>query len=164
MNKSLVGLTAALCVITACASTQNGKNTSTSSAPADTLVGLVTEVGSDPGTWMSLRPAGGGQSVRLTGDSVATLRAVSRTEIWVSGARQLDEFRVDAFEVRKANDVAVDDGRVSVEQGKVYLTTRSGAKREVPNAPPQLLSMAGARIWVTRPVANQTPTVGVIRK
>ena len=68
------------------------------------------------------------------------------------------------FEVRKANDVAVDDGTVSVEQGKVYLTTRSGTKREIPYAPPALAAAAGSRVWVTRPNGNQSPTWGVIKK
>lgn len=166
MNRTLVAV-ASLGALIACApaqsSSRNG-SASTTAAPMDTLVGVVTEVGSDPGTWMSLKPNGGGQSMRLSGDGAALLRAVSRTEVWVSGARQLDEFRVDAFEVRKANDVAVDDGIVSVEGGKVYLTTRSGSKREIPYAPPQLASMSGARIWVTRPNGNQGPTWGVIKK
>ena len=166
MNRTVVAI-AALGALMACApaqsSSRNG-SASTTATPADTLVGLVTEVGSDPATWMSLRPNGGGQSIRLSGDGAALLRSVSRTEVWVSGARQLEEFRVDAFEVRKANDVMVDDGIISVEGGKAYLTTRSGSKREIPYAPPQLVSMPGARIWVTRPNGNQSPTWGVIKK
>lgn len=166
MNRTLLAI-AALGAVIACAPAQsNSKNGSASTAvsSADTLVGLVTEVGSDPATWMSIRPNGGGSSLRLSGEAVPLLRSVSRTEVWVSGARQLDEFRVDMFEVRKANDVAVDDGIVSVEGGKVYLTTRAGTKREIPYAPSQLAAMAGSRIWVTRPSGNQSPTWGVIKK
>ena len=164
MKRTLSVLVSVAAVI-ACAPAQSNSGAgSSASAVVDTLVGVVTEVGADPMTWMSLRPSGGGQSLRLTGDGANALRAVGRTEVWVSGVRQMDEFRVDAFEVRRANDVPVDDGTVSVDQGKVWLTNRAGVRREIPNAPQELRSMGGARIWVTRPVANETPTYGLIRR
>ena len=164
MTRIMVVFAALISVIGCVPAQSNSGAASSSAAAVDTLIGVVTEVGADPSTWMSLRPTGGGQSLRLTGDGATALRAVGRTEVWVSGARQLEEFRVDAFEVRKANDVAVDDGTVSVEQGKVWLTTRAGTRREISYAPPELRSMSGARIWITRPVENQAPTYGVIRR
>jgi hypothetical protein len=163
MTRTMCTVTAIVAVI-GCAPAQSNSGTGASaSVKADTLVGVVTEVGADPATWMSIRPTAGGQSLRLSGDAAATLRAVGNTEIWVSGARQVDGFRVDAFEVRKANGVAVDDGTVSLDGGKVRLTTRGGT-REVPNAPAELTRMAGTRVWITRPIANETPTYGVIKR
>ena len=160
----------ALAAVIACAPAQSRSDSSASvsgsvgsAAQTDTLVGVVREVGADPSTWMSISIPGGA-SLRLIGDAVASLRSVGGTEVWISGKRQVDEFRVDAFEVRKANGVAVDDGTVSVEQGKAFLTTRAGVRREIPHAPPQLMSSNGARIWVTRPATNQEPTYGVIRR
>jgi hypothetical protein len=131
---------------------------------ADTIVGVVSEVGADPSTWMSVQPTGGGRPLRLSGDSAAVLRGVTGAEVWLSGATVSDGFRVDAFEIRKANGQVVDDGVVSVEQDKVSIRMRSGTQREVPYAPPALKALVGARIWVTRPVTNQAPTYGLIRR
>jgi hypothetical protein len=90
------------------------------------------------------------------------MRSVNRTEVWVSGRRQADGFSVDAFEVRRANGVAVDDGVIAIEGGKAFLQLRSGTRREIPDAPPALLAMNGARVWITRPVSGQAPSYGVI--
>lgn len=155
-----------LAALVACAPAQSssGNGSGSTTAQGDTLVGVVSEVGADPATWMSLRPSSGGPSLRLSGDGMASIRAVNGTEVWVSGARQADGFRVDRFEVRKANGAPVDDGIVVVEQGKAHLRTRNGLRREIPDAPAQLLTMNGARIWITRPVANQAPSYGVIQR
>jgi hypothetical protein len=39
---------------------------------------------------------------------------------------------------------------------------QSGAQRDVPYAPPALRELAGARIWVSRPVAGVAPSYGVV--
>jgi hypothetical protein len=80
----------------------------------------------------------------------------------VSGERQSDGFRVDAFEVRRVNGQLVDDGVVVVESDRVDIRMRTGARRAVPNAPTAMRGMAGARIWVTRPDANRAPSYGLI--
>ena len=160
-------IAASLCAaaVLACAPAQsNSGSGSTSVVAADTVVGVVTEVGADPATWMSIRPAGGGQSLRISGPGAALMRNTNGTEVWVSGTRRVDEFSVDVFEVRKANGVPVDDGTVVVEGGRAFLRYRLGSRREIPDAPPQLLTMNGARVWITRPVTNQTPTYGVIQR
>ena len=128
---------------------------------ADTIVGRVSEVGAEPATWLSLQPSGGATAVKLSG-GVNPLRSIGGAEVWVSGARQSDGFRVDAFEVRRVNGELVDDGVVVVEPDRVDIRMRTGARRAVPNAPTAMRGMAGARIWVTRPAANRAPSYGVI--
>jgi hypothetical protein len=148
----------------ACTPAANVRSPNTSTAVADTLVGFVSEVGADPATFLTLRPTGTRQSIRLSGDGTALLRVVAGAEVWVSGARQTDDFRVDVFEVRKVNGIAVDDGTVAVDQGKAFVVNRSGSRREIPNAPPQLVASAGSRIWVSRPVVGQAPSWGLIKQ
>jgi hypothetical protein len=131
---------------------------------ADTVVGVVNEVGADPMTWMSVQPAAGGASMRLSGTGATVLRGVTGAQVWLSGARQSDGFRVDAFEVRMANGKPVDDGVVSVDGSRVSLRMRSGQQREIPDAPAEMRNLAGARIWVSRPVTNQVPSYGVIQR
>jgi hypothetical protein len=139
----------------------NTRPTAPAVQSADTIVGRVSEVGADPATWLSLQPSGGAAAVKLTG-SVDALRSIGGAEVWVSGARQSDGFRVDAFEVRRVNGQLVDDGVVVVEPDRVDIRMRTGARRAVPNAPTAMRGMAGARIWVTRPAANRAPSYGVI--
>lgn len=162
-------IASSLCVaaLVGCAPAQSNSgtgSTAASAATADTLTGVVSEVGADPATWMSIRPAAGGQSLRIVGPFAPIMRSVNGTEVWVSGRRQVDGFSVDAFEVRRANGVAVDDGIVVIDAGKAYLRASSGSRREITDAPREMLGMNGARVWVTKPVAGQTPTYGVIAR
>lgn len=125
-------------------------------------VGRVVEVGSDPTTWMALEPVGGGAQTRLDGPGAAALRAVNGATVWVRGAGSPSAITVEVFEVRRIGDQEVDDGVVVATSGGVELRMRSGATRSVPNATPALREMAGARIWISRPVAGVTPSYGVI--
>jgi hypothetical protein len=129
-------------------------------ASGDTLVGLISEMGADPATFIAIVPTGG-RAVRLTGQT-ALLRRITGAEVWVSGSQERDGFQVARFEVRKVNGRAVDDGIVIAQPDRVAVQLRSGALRSVPDAPPALRGLAGARIWITRPVANQAPSYGVI--
>ncbi len=136
---------------------------SPSSVPAaDTAVGRVVEVGPDPVSWMALTLSSGAQ-LRLSGPVAQVLRAVSGATVWITGAREPNAFRVDAFEVRAVNDQPVDDGVVMVTPTAVAIRIRSGVQRDVPDAPPALREMAGARIWISRPVVGVAPSYGLIK-
>jgi hypothetical protein len=129
----------------------------------DTLGGRVSEMGADPTTWIALVPAGG-RAVRL-GGNIAPLRNLTGAEIWVSGFGEHDSFQVSRFEVRKVSGRDVDDGIVLlVEPDRLALRMRSGATRAIPNAPPALRALADARVWITRPVADQAPSYGLIEQ
>jgi hypothetical protein len=45
----------------------------------------------------------------------------------------------------------------------VFIRLRSGTKREVTDAPPARGVFAGAWIWVTYPVTDQSPTYALIQ-
>ena len=134
----------------------------TTVAITDSVVGRVVVVGPDPVSWVAITVAGGAQ-VRLNGAAAELMRSVSGADVWVGGAQVAGGFRADAFEVRAVNDQPVDDGIVVVTPSGVAIRMRSGAQRDVPYAPPALRDMAGARIWVSRPVAGVAPSYGVIR-
>jgi hypothetical protein len=163
VKNSFVILIAAALGACAQASSKSNGGMSTA-ATADTVIGVVSEVGADPMTWMAVQPASGGASMRLSGAGAATLRAVTGAQVWLSGARQTDGFRVDTFEVRMANGKPVDDGVVGVDGNRISLRMRSGAQRDIPDAPAELRNLAGARIWVSRPVSNQVPSYGLIQR
>ncbi len=140
-----------------------GTTPATTAAPVVEATGRVVEVGADPATWLALEPIGGGAQTRLSGPGAALLRSVNGAVVWVSGQRAADnDIRVDVFEVRRIGDRDVDDGIVVATANGVELRSRSGATRPVPNATPALRDIAGARVWLSRPVAGVTPSYGVI--
>ena len=124
-------------------------------------LGRVVEVGSDPTTWLALESLSGGQT-RLSGSGSAMLRAVPGAIVWVSGNRTATEIMVDVFEVRRVGELEVDDGIVVAATNGVELRLRNGTTRPVPLATPALRAIAGARVWISRPVDGVTPSYGVI--
>lgn len=135
-----------------------------SAAAADSAVGRIAEVGSDPSTWMVLQPSGGGTALRLSGTSVGALRAVAGADVRLLGTRNSAEFRVDGFEVRRVNGQSVDDGVIDVSTEGVTIRLQSGRSRGVPNAPEALRRLTGARVWISRPVDGVAPSFGVIQR
>lgn len=141
---------------------QPDTTTARAAVRTDTLFGQVSEMGADPTTWLAIVPRGG-RAVRLAGRA-EPLRNVTGAEVWVSGRHERGEnvFRVDVFEVRRVNGRQVDDGVVMVQGDDVRIRTRSGTTRTVPNAPPTMRGMPGARVWVTHPEPGRAPSFGVV--
>jgi hypothetical protein len=126
------------------------------------LVGKVGEHGFDPVTFLAITPEGGAQT-RVSGPQLGALRAAKGAEVWARGDKVGAEFRVDTFEVRRANDQAVADGVVSVSGTTVTVRTSSGTLT-YPDAPTALRAAAGSRVWITPPIKGQAPSFGVIRR
>ena len=66
--RNLIASSLCVAALVACAPAQSNSgtgSTATSGATVDTLTGVVTEVGADPATWMSIRPTSGGVSLRI---------------------------------------------------------------------------------------------------
>ena len=135
----------------------------TSTAAVDTLVGVVSEVGSLPATSISLRPSDGSKAVTLLGDIAAPLSFMTGAEVMVEGKRAPNGFEVEWFIVRRINDQRVDDGVVARHNGEWGIELTGGGWREVPSPAPQLMALEGRRVWISRPPANTAPSFGVIR-
>ena len=157
----LASLTLASCARTR-AEQQSAGGTASAAPQTVEATGRVVEVGSYPTTWLALEPIGGGAQTRLGGPGAAALRAVNGAIVWVSGSRAGDEISVAVFEVRRIGDQDVDDGIVVAAASGVELRMRNGVTRPVPLATPALRGIAGARVWISRPVAGVTPSYGVI--
>ena len=132
-----------------------------SSPELSTVVGRLVSVGPDPVSWLAVASPGNEQT-RIEGSLAGEMRGALGTYIWAEGNRSKTGFVPTAYEVRRVNEQLVDDGIVVVSGSTVSIRMRSGATREVPNAPTALKEMAGARIWVSKPVAGQAPSYGVI--
>jgi hypothetical protein len=128
----------------------------------DGIVGRVGEHGADPITFIAITTSAGTQT-RISSGQLGMLAAVKGAEVWAQGRRDGNAFIVDTFEVRRANDRAVEDGIVSVSGTTVTVRTARGAAITYPGAPTALRNAAGARVWITPPVAGQAPSFGIIR-
>jgi hypothetical protein len=139
---------------------QKTTGTASSRAP-DTLVGRIVVVGMDPTTYTALALSNGTQ-VRLNGMDAQAIGSITGAQAWVSGKRVASGLDLEEFEIRRVNDQLVDDGIVVVRPNAVSIRTRSGRVRDIPDAPHELHSLNGARIWITRPVTGVAPSFGVI--
>lgn len=133
-------------------------------APADTLLGIVSEVGSVPATWISLRPSDGSPSVTLLGPAAAPLSSLTGAEVWVEGVRSANGFDVARFVVRRINDQPVDDGIVARQNGEWGIQLTGGGWRAVSYPAPSFTALAGRRVWISRPPPNTAPSFGVIQE
>lgn len=131
-------------------------------AQGDTLIARVAVVGSDPATFVTLRPATGGRAMSVEGNAAQLLRSVSGADVWIRGSVAPEgRVRVDDFLVRRVNGAPVHDGIVVVTETSVGVR-RDGFTRLIPNAPPGLRALAGKRVWVTHAQDGVAPSYGVV--
>jgi hypothetical protein len=127
----------------------------------DTARGVVAVVGSDPGTFVALRPAAGG-SLTLTGPHRSVLERLAGIEIWVRGAREDDRFRVAAFQVRAVDGVPATDGVLTMASDALYLVSSDGDRQRVTYPPVRLREMVGDRVWIAGPLDEEPVAFGWI--
>jgi hypothetical protein len=166
------------------------RDASADAAAADTLRGTIAVVGSEPATWVVLRPITGGAEIMLRGDPVRDLRRLSGVEVRVEGraAEQgagaggedrsgaapggrtgmapgagARSFTVERFEVRAVDGVPAVDGVLAVEDDVVYLRLSDGELRRVANPPAALRDRIGAWVWLAGPLDGRIEAFGVIR-
>jgi hypothetical protein len=146
----------------------------------DTLRGTIAVVGSEPATWVVLRPAAGGAEITLQGDPVHELRRLSGIEVWLEGraparpgaggrpARALGPatpgFTVERFAVRALDGIPAVDGVLGVDDDVVYLTLPSGERVRIAHPPAVLRAHTGARVWLAGPLDGTITAFGVIRE
>lgn len=148
-----------------CGVVQTPEQTSGSSTSAkDTLLGTVSEVGSVPATWISLRPSDGSRSVTLLGPVAAPLSGLTGAEVWVEGVRSPEGFEVSRFVVRGVNGQPVDDGIVEKKGSEWGVQLASGGWRAVSYPSPQFTALVGQRVWVSRPPPDRAASFGVISR
>jgi hypothetical protein len=129
-------------------------------AAADTVRGTVEEVGSEPGTWMVLRTAGGAV-VRLDGER-PLLRAVVGLEVMVRGTPAPGGLGVRDLQVRASNGVAAVDGVLARRSGAYVLVTRDRGTLPVAHLPEALRGMVGGRVWLAGPLDRPPDSFGVL--
>jgi hypothetical protein len=126
-----------------------------------TLEGRVVRVGPDPVTWLALVLPDRSQR-RLIGAAADPLCSVLGATVTVDGVHEAGGIRLESFRVVEVDRQPVDDGTIVATTGGAALRLPSGATRDIPNAPDNLRAAAGARAWVSHPVAGVAPSFGVI--
>ncbi len=157
------------------ACSRSASRASDTTASTDSVRGVLTLVGSEPGTVLFIAaPAGGVDAVALTGAQVELLRRVVGLEIVITGrrtgqlvigaaARGVAEFDVSQFVVRSAEDVAAHDGVVVGKTGAFLLRLADGQELPIASLPSSLRRMIGARVWLAGPLDAAPQSYGVIR-
>jgi hypothetical protein len=130
---------------------------------SDTLRGTVAIVGSEPATMVSLRPAGGGAAVLLSGDALTELRRAAGADVWVAGQRTDERtMQVARFEVRGMHGIPAVDGVLTQEGRSYVLLTHDGKRIPMPRLPAELRSRVGARVWIAGQPDRDPELFGVI--
>ena len=125
------------------------------------LRGTVTVVGNAPVTQVKLRTVNGGDRT-LTGPESGSLRRVAGLEVKLSGTTAAGgELSVRDFTVLSADGQAALDGMLEREGNAVYLRTAAGRVR-LGNPPAALVTLAGARVWLTGSPERGPNTFGII--
>ncbi|MBA3672794.1 MAG: hypothetical protein H0W68_12345 [Gemmatimonadaceae bacterium] len=142
-------------------------------AGPDTARGVVLRVGSDPGSRLVLRPAGGGADVALAGDALGRLLAAERLEVMVRGRTLSTQtgaapmsasvtFDADEFIVRAVDGTAVEDGVLTARGSDVMLRRSDGTMVAVPHLPSSLRGAVGARVWLAGPLDRAPAAYGTL--
>lgn len=172
-----------VCVVTvasACHRTRDvsrtaaGPASETTSISGDSVRGVVSRVGNEPGSVIVVAsPAGGGESVVLSTADSLSLRAVVGLDIVARGARTgmrelrasprgAEVFAVTAFTVRAADGVPTTDGLVVTRRGAFLLQLPDGSELPVSVMPMALRDKLGARVWIAGALTLAPQSYGVI--
>lgn len=147
----------------ACAQRQTTAETGVPFAAAlDSLVGTVAVTGSVLDQEIVLRTAAG--VTRLTAeiptDSVALVR-LSGIEIVVRGIGNAASFRVNNLLVVRVDGLPALDGVLRQTNGTLFLDDAAGA-HAFGRPPAKLLTLVGARVWITGSLETGPTAFGVI--
>lgn len=131
-------------------------------APADTVRGIVAEVGSQPMTSIVVRPSGG-RSVPIVGPLAAEIRRAAGAEVWVSGSRGPAGLDAARYAVRSVDGQVAIDGTLAADGNGLVLVTPSG-RRAIARPPAALRGMIGARVWLVGALDGPIASYGVLRE
>jgi hypothetical protein len=134
----------------------------TNAAPArDSVRGLIDVVGSEPGTWVVITPAGG-RPITLDGERPLLLQ-MQGLEVVVFGTRSsANGLRVQSAIVRATGGSPAVDGILARELGGDFLVTCDGRRLRIGRLPESLRGANGARVWMVGPLEAPT-TFGILK-
>ncbi len=129
-------------------------------AAADSVVGHLRVVGSQPFPRVVLMPDPGALPLTLIGPP--TLRRVDGLEVSVVGRVAGSNLTVTRFAVVAANGAPAVDGRLVADGDTLYVVTADGARRALVNPSPNLRAHVGHRAWVSGSLDHEPIAYGLI--
>ena len=142
-------------------------------ALGDTIRGVLSMVGSEPGAVLVLAPRKG-DAVVPRGAELAQLRALIGLEVTIAG-RMTDDcvteggprgarvFEMTQFAVRAMNGAGAIDGMLVREGASWMLATSDGRRQPIPILPGALAQQEGARVWFVGTLDGNISAYGVIK-
>jgi hypothetical protein len=133
-----------------------------SSVSSDSILGAIAITGSAFDQQIILRVPRGSRRLAATSaaDSAALMR-LSGVEIVARGRNESDQFMVSNFVARSVDGSPVVDGVLRIDAGRLLIETETGSQ-VVSNPPGALLSLVGARVWVSGRLDTRPSAFGVI--
>ena len=145
----------------ACRTTRAGSTADPArSVQADTVIGTIQIVGTDPFPRTVIVPANSGISLRLVGPPA--LQHVNGLGVQVVGQRAGDQFTVKSFTVVSANGQPATDGRLLKDGDTLYIVTEDGVRHALVSPSPNLRARVGQRVWVSGPLDREAIAYGFI--
>ena len=144
----------------------------TAAVTADTIRGTVRRIGNDPVSVLVLQTMGGAVH-SLRGSMLEPLGRANGLEVMVQGTRsdKLDYsasprgalvFEVEQFFVRAADGQTATDGILSERDGKFFLVSPSGERKEVLFLPQELRGKVGSRVFLVGPLGKTPNGYGIL--
>jgi hypothetical protein len=130
------------------------------SVRADTIIGTIQIVGSDPFPRTVILPENSGISLRLVGPP--SLQHLSGLGVQIVGQRAGEQFTVKSFTVVSANGQPATDGRLVKDGDTLYIVTEDGVRHALVNPSPNLRARVGQRVWVSGPLDREAIAYGFI--
>lgn len=157
MNLGWLGFATA--VVVACHSAPRAES-AVASVRADTIIGTIQIVGSDPFPRTVILPASSGISLRLIGPP--SLQHVNGLGVRVVGQRAGEQFTVQSFTVLSANGQPATDGRLVKDGDTIFIVTQDGVRHPLVYPSPNLRDRIGQRVWVSGPLDREPIAYGFI--
>lgn len=129
---------------------------------ADTVRGIVSEVGSFPMTSVVVRPASGG-AITITGPLAGEIARAAGAEVWVSGDRDARSIAARSYAVRTVDGEPAVDGTLARDGDGLVLVTATG-RRPIARPLRALRGMIGARVWLVGPLDGTITSYGILRE
>lgn len=129
---------------------------------ADTVRGVVSEVGSHPMTSVVVRPPAGG-AITITGGLAREIARAAGAEVWLTGTREGQRFEARGYAVRTVDGEPAADGVLARDGDRLVLVTPAG-RRTIAQPLQALRGMIGARVWLVGPLDGTITSYGVLRE
>jgi hypothetical protein len=124
--------------------------------------GIVSVVGTDRDQHVMIARPGGGKRIEITGPVAALIQRVAGADVSVVGKMSGTSLEAARFIVKTVDGDPALDGTLKVEGSSLFLIQIDGTRTRIVVPPPPLMSLDGARVWITGDPSRAVASFGRI--